>query len=260
MTYHRSRSRLKLTLLLLGVLVLFSCHKNAPPPPAPPPPAAPPPPPPAPVISLRATPATIDRGASTSLEWEARNAATVRIEPNVGDVAATGRRDVSPASSVTYTATATGPGGTDQAVARVTVNIPPPAPERPPDRVITPPPSVDKLFSDNVKTIYFDYDKSEIRPDQIQILQSNATWLRQNPSVRFTIEGHCDERGSQEYNLALGDHRATAVKEYLVGQGVSESRINVISYGEERPVCREENEDCYQRNRRAEFVLSTTMN
>jgi peptidoglycan-associated lipoprotein len=87
-------------------------------------------------------------------------------------------------------------------------------------------------------------------------LQSNASWLKQNPNVRFTIEGHCDDRGSQEYNLALGDRRANAVKEYLVSQGIAESRMNVISYGEDRPVCREETEDCYQRNRRAEFVLN----
>jgi peptidoglycan-associated lipoprotein len=157
---------------------------------------------------------------------------------------------------VTYSATATGPGGTASDTVRVTVNVPAPPPAEPPMRN-TPAPtsaSLDAAFSDNVKTIYFDYDKSEIRSDQMQQLQSNASWLRQNPSVRFTIEGHCDERGSQEYNLALGDHRANAVKEYLVGQGIAESRMNVISYGEERPTCREESDRCMQDNRRAQFV------
>ena len=87
-------------------------------------------------------------------------------------------------------------------------------------------------------------------------LQANANWLKQNPNVHFTIEGHCDDRGSQEYNLALGDRRANSVKEFLVSQGVPEANMKVISYGEERPVCREEAEDCYQHNRRAEFVLN----
>jgi peptidoglycan-associated lipoprotein len=135
------------------------------------------------------------------------------------------------------------------------VNAAPPPPAQPqPPR--TPDANIQQLFSSNVQTIYFDYDKSEIRADQMSRLQSNASWLKQNPNVRFTIEGHCDDRGSQEYNLALGDRRANAVKEYLVSQGIAERRMNVISYGEDRPVCREETEDCYQRNRRAEFVLN----
>ena len=258
MTTHANRSRAGLIILLLGTLLFTSCHRkatvtNTPPPPAPPAPA--PPPPPSPAISLRANPATIDRGASTTLQWEARNAATVRIEPGVGEVSATGSRDVTPASSVTYTATAIGPGGTATDTARVTVNIPPPPPAQPPRPIATTPsPSIDELFNSNVQTIYFDYDKSDIRADQVSRLQGNAAWLKQNTNVRFTIEGHCDERGSQEYNLALGDRRANAVKEFLISQGIPETRMNVVSYGEERPVCSEQTEDCYQRNRRAQFV------
>ena len=260
MTFRRFRSHIQVKLLLLGALALFACHKrttSAPPAPPPPPVSTPAVVTPAPVITFRANPAAIDRGATATLEWQARNASTVRIEPNVGEVATNGTRQVSPASSVTYTATANGPGGTDQAVARITVNIPAPPREQPvPPRTNTANPRVEDLFRDNIQTIYFDYDKAEIRPDQIQRLQSNASWMKQNPNVRIVVEGHCDERGSQEYNLALGDHRANAVKEYLVSQGVGESRINTISYGEERPVCRDENEDCYQKNRRAEFVLN----
>jgi len=244
-------------LIVLAALFVFSCSKKTVSAPTPPPPTAPPPAEPSPQISLRATPATIDRGASTTLEWEARNAATVRIEPTIGDVSTNGRRDVSPTSSVTYTATATGPGGTDQAVARVTVNIPAaPPPSNPPPRVEAVGPSAADMFNQNVQTIYFDYDKAEIRPDQIQRLQANATWLRQNPNVRFTVQGHCDDRGSQEYNLALGDHRANAIKDFLVSQGINASRFNIISYGEERPVCRDETDDCLQKNRRGEFVLN----
>jgi peptidoglycan-associated lipoprotein len=249
------RFRLSTALLFLGAMLLTSCHKKAAPPPPPPPqqPAAPPAA--APTITLRANPGTIDRGASTTLQWTAQNAATVRIEPGLGDVNATGNRQVNPTSSVTYTATATGPGGTASDTARVTVNIPPAPPAAEPVRT-TPNVDIQQLFSSNVQTIYFDYDKSEIRPDQMARLQSNANWLKQNRNVRFTIEGHCDDRGSQEYNLALGDRRANAVKEFLVSQGVPDANMKVISYGEERPVCREETEDCYQRNRRAEFVLN----
>jgi peptidoglycan-associated lipoprotein len=160
---------------------------------------------------------------------------------------------VNPASSVSYQATATGPGGTATDVARVTVNIPPapPAnttPNKPP--VVTSNP----VFDRDVRDVLFDYDQSEIRPDMLSVLQSNTTWLRMNPNVRFTIEGHCDDRGSEEYNLGLGDRRANAVKEYLVSQGIPANRINTVSYGEERPVCRDETEECYARNRRAHFT------
>jgi peptidoglycan-associated lipoprotein len=242
------------TALMVGALLLTSCHKKtvAPPQPPPPPPAAPPAP--APTITLRANPGTITSGSPTTLQWTAQNATGVRIEPGLGDVNASGNRQVSPTSSVTYTATATGPGGTASDTARVTVNAAPPPPPAPPPSA--PNVSIDQLFSQNVQTVYFDYDKSEIRPDQMSRLQSNARWLKQNPTVRFTIEGHCDERGSQEYNLALGDRRANAVREFLISQGIPEANMKVISYGEERPVCREETEDCFQRNRRAEFVLN----
>jgi peptidoglycan-associated lipoprotein len=251
-----TRFKLSGALLVLGALLFTSCHKNVSAPPPPPPPATPATPaPPAPTITLRANPGTIDRGGSTTLQWTAQNAATVRIEPGVGEVNASGNRQVSPTSSVTYTATATGPGGTASDTARITVNAAAAAETAPPIRN-TAAPDVQQLFSSNVQTIYFDYDKSEIRPDQMARLQANASWLKQNPGVHFTIEGHCDERGSQEYNLALGDRRANAIKDYLISQGIPENNMKVISYGEERPVCSEQSEDCYQRNRRAEFVLN----
>lgn len=257
MTLFR-RKDVVLLLLIVSVLMTASCRKRvaAAPPPAPPP-VAPPPPAPAPAITLRAQPATIERGQSSTLQWEARNAATVQIDPEVGQVAVMGNRQVNPTSSVTYTARATGPGGTATDNVRVTVNVPPappppppPAPPKPPDKTI------ETLFRENVQEVYFDYDKADIRPDQVGKLQNNATWLKQNAGVRFTLEGHCDERGSEEYNLGLGDRRANAVKEFLLSQGLAASRINTVSYGEERPVCREQNEDCYQRNRRAAFTMN----
>jgi len=243
----------------LSMLLIVACHKKVAPPPAAvvtPPPPAPPPPPPAPTITLRATPTTINRGQPTTLNWEARNAATVRIEPGLGDVQATGNRSVNPASSVTYQATAMGPGGTATDTARITVNVPPPPPPPPPAPPRPPDVSIDELFRRNVKEIYFDFDKADIKPDQVSVLQSNATWLKSNPgnNVRFTIEGHCDERGSAEYNIGLGDRRANATKEFLISQGVAANRINTVSYGKERPVCRDASEQCYGMNRRAAFT------
>lgn len=247
----------RLTVLFMIVLSVFavSCRRQvpAPPPVAAPPPA--PPPPPAPTITLRADRTTIDRGQNLTLTWEVRNAATVRIEPGLGDVNVNGgNQQVTPPSSVTYTATATGPGGSASDVARITVNIPAPPPVV--ETRVTPPPtvSIDQLFSDNMRPILFDYDQSDIRSDQIAQLQSNANFLRQQPNVRFTIEGHADERGSQEYNIGLGDRRANAVKQYLVSQGIPDNRMNVVSFGEERPDCRDTSEACYARNRRAAFA------
>jgi peptidoglycan-associated lipoprotein len=252
MTTIRHGSRVGL-LILIGALCFTACKKNTPVTTSPPPPVAAPPPP-SPTITLRANPGTIERGQSVTLQWEATNAASVRIEPGIGDISGPScNRTVSPVASVTYTATASGPGGTAVDNARVTVNVPPPPPEAP-DRSRTPDPTMDELFKGNVQPIFFDYDKADIRTDQVSRLQSNAAWFKQNPSVRFTIEGHCDERGSQEYNLALGDQRATAVKQFLISQGISESRMSVISYGEERPECRDTSEDCMQRNRRAGFM------
>ena len=243
--------------LIILALLALGCHKNvAAPPPVP---AAvtptPTPPPPAPTITLRAQPGTIDRGASATLQWEARNAATVTITPEVGGVPLTGNRSVSPASSVTYQASATGPGGTAVDTARVTVNVPVVPPPR--TEPVRPPPTdltTDELLRRNVKDIFFDYDKADIKPDQVSVLQSDADWLKANPNVRFRIEGHCDERGSEEYNLGLGDRRANRIKEFLLSQGVPSSRMSTVSYGEERPICREQTEPCYAMNRRAHFA------
>jgi peptidoglycan-associated lipoprotein len=205
---------------------------------------------------LTAAPETVERGQPVTLNWQAQNAANVQIEPGVGQVAANGNRQVNPTSSVTYTATATGPGGTATDTARVTVNVPPPPTPKPPPPPRPPDVSISDLWRQNIRDVLFDYDKSDIRPDQVSVLQGNAAFLRKYGQVRFTLEGHADERGSQEYNLGLGDRRANAVREFLASNGVDGSRINVVSYGEERPQCREQNEDCYQRNRRAAFVMN----
>jgi peptidoglycan-associated lipoprotein len=103
--------------------------------------------------------------------------------------------------------------------------------------------------------IYFDFDKYDIRPDAKPILQSVADWLIKNKSSELLIEGHCDERGTNEYNLALGDRRARTTRDYLVSLGVASGRIDIISYGEEKPLCAEKTEECWQKNRRAHFIV-----
>jgi peptidoglycan-associated lipoprotein len=106
-----------------------------------------------------------------------------------------------------------------------------------------------------LKEVYFDFDKYEIRPEGAKTLDANAAWLKSNGSNLVLIEGHCDERGTNEYNLALGERRAKATMNYLVSQGIQANRITIISYGEERPVCTEKTEACWAKNRRANFLV-----
>jgi peptidoglycan-associated lipoprotein len=105
-----------------------------------------------------------------------------------------------------------------------------------------------------VRDALFDFNKADIRPDAREALGKTAEFLRNYPQVRVTIEGHCDERGSTEYNLALGDRRANAAKQYLVSLGISADRMTTVSFGKEKPACGEHNEQCWQQNRRAHFV------
>jgi peptidoglycan-associated lipoprotein len=107
----------------------------------------------------------------------------------------------------------------------------------------------------NLRDVFFDFDKYDIRPEDAKTLDANAGWLKSNPDQLVLIEGHCDERGTNEYNLALGERRAKAAMNYLVSQGVQASRITIISYGEERPTCTDKNEGCWAKNRRAHFLV-----
>ena len=250
---RKNRFRQLFLLSVLGfVFALGACHKKAV---APAPPAEAPPPaaPPSPIVTLTAEPATIESGQSVTLSWASQNATEVTISPEVGKVQATGSTTVSPTGSTTYVATATGPGGSTTASARVTVTAP--APAAAPRPAAKPKVSVEDLFSSQIEDAYFDYDKSDIRPDAQKALTADAEVLKANPDIVFTIEGHCDERGSEEYNLGLGDRRATAAKNFLVNLGVTPNRIFTISYGKDRPFCTEHTEECWQQNRRAHMVF-----
>jgi len=188
----------------------------------------------------------IQQGQSTELTWQTSNASEITIA-GLGTLPASGSRMVSPSQSTTYTLVAKGPGGTKDVSARVTVSAP--------IAKATPSPTDEELFSKNVKDVFFDYDKSAIRPDQTPTVQNDAVFLSQHPNIKVLIEGHCDDRGSEEYNIALGTNRAESVKQALVQQGISAERVKTISYGKEKPFCTQDNEQCWQQNRVDHFVF-----
>lgn len=106
-----------------------------------------------------------------------------------------------------------------------------------------------------LQDVHFDYDRYDLRTEDRAVLQQNANWLKEHANAKVEIEGHCDNRGTVEYNLALGAKRAKSVKDYLVSLGIAADRLSTISYGEELPLCREDNEECWSRNRRAHSVV-----
>jgi peptidoglycan-associated lipoprotein len=214
------------------------------PPPAPPPRAA------FPTVTISASSTFVHTGDSITLNWTSTNATQVEISAGIGQVAPEGSTKVTPAASTTYAVTASGPGGTANASVRVTVSAsapaqPPPAPE-----------SLEELFRANVFDAFFDFNEADIRPDGREALSKTAEFLRTHPEVHVSIEGHCDDRGSTEYNLGLGDRRATAAKNFMVSLGVPAASMETISYGKERPFCTQETEECWQQNRRAHFVMA----
>jgi len=241
------RSVLVFGLIALGAIV-SGCHKQvAATPPAP----APAPPPAQPTVTLNASPASVNPGQTVTLSWTSTNATDLDIQPGVGKVAPQGQTPVNPTASTTYTITATGAGGSATATAHVDVNAPAPAPIQAPAQ-----PNLSQLFAQNVQDAFFDLDKSDLRDDARAALTKDAEFLRSYPQVHVSIEGHCDERGSTEYNLGLGQRRAEAAKNYLISLGISADRMETTSWGKERPVCMDHNEECWQRNRRAHFVLA----
>jgi peptidoglycan-associated lipoprotein len=241
------QNKLKWTLIVLAlavVVVAGGCKKKSvPPTPPPPPPAA------QPKATLSVSPESVNRGGAATLTWSTQDATDVKIE-GIGGVQPSGSQAVSPSNSTTYRLTATGPGGSTDATARLTVVEPPP----PPPVAVQENTSEEQLFAQSVKDIYFDYDRYDLRAEDKAAIDANAAFLKAHPSIRFTIEGHCDERGSTDYNLALGDNRANSARSALVNAGIPASQIKVISFGKEKPFCSESNESCWQQNRRAHFV------
>ncbi len=203
---------------------------------------------PAPSAMLTATPTVISAGDQVLLSWRTTDATSVSID-GIGDVPTVGVKTVTPTQATTYHLVARGEGGTADASASVTVNSPP--------AVVVPSNSMSAAeeFKASVRDIFFDYDTDAIRPEAQATLSANASFLASHPEVKIVIGGYCDERGSDEYNLALGQRRAESTKNAMVTAGISASRIRVISYGKEKPFCSESNEACWQQNRRAGFSM-----
>jgi peptidoglycan-associated lipoprotein len=243
----RTNSRALFSTLLMIAALGAACSKKpvaqAPPPP---PPAAEPPA--RPTVTLQASPTFIQKGQSTKLTWSSTNATSLTLSPEIGAVTAEGNQTVSPQDAITYTITATGPGGSADASVHISVSVPPPP-------VVTHEPSMQELFDQGVKDAYFDYDKADIRADARDALSQTAQFLKANPQMKVVVQGHCDERGSTEYNLALGDRRAAAAKQFLVSLGITADRLETVSYGKERPFCSAATEECYTQNRRAHFAM-----
>ncbi len=215
--------------------------------------------PPQPTITLKAEPSAIDLGRNTMLRWQANNASTVTIS-GLGEVPASGQREVSPRVSTTYTATAIGEGGNATASTRVTVTDPappPPAPEKPKP---APEPPIAEQFRNQVRPVFFDYNKTDILPEGKEQLRRIADWLNleRNRQIVFRVEGYCDPRGTSEYNLGLGDRRSRAVKDFLISLGVDDSRIEIVSFGNEKAAGTDEGAasapPSWAHDRRAELI------
>jgi len=205
----------------------------------------------APTATITADPLAIDLGQSVVLNWRSQNATSVTID-GIGDVNLNGTQTVSPSNSTNFHLTAKGDGGTAEANVRVTVRVPV-APTAPAPAVADM--GSEAAFHQNVKDIFFDYDSYDLRPDAATSVAAAAAYLAAHPSIKVVIGGYCDDRGSAEYNLALGENRANAARTALVSAGVPASRLRVISYGKEKQFCTEEDESCWQQNRRAQFSL-----
>ena len=202
----------------------------------------------APTAQFSASPTQIAAGDQVQLSWHTTEATTVSID-GIGDVPTSGVKTVTPSVSITYHLVAKGDGGSAEATARVIVSAPPAV------EVPTTTMSAEEAFKASVQDIFFDYDTDDIRADAQATLSKDASYLASHPDVKVVIGGYCDDRGSNEYNLALGQKRADSAKNALITAGVAASRIRVISYGKEKPFCSESTEECWQLNRRDGFTI-----
>jgi len=250
-----NRSAIPLVLLAATLTLLSGCHKNssAPPPSSMGPTTAPEVTISAPTATLTADPLAIDVGQSVVLNWRSTNATSVTID-GLGQLSANGTQTVSPATSTNFHMTAKGDGGTTEANVRVTVRVPIP-PTAAADDTTAGNMGSEAEFKQNVQDAFFDYDSYELRADAQAATIKAAAYLVARPDIRIVIGGYCDDRGSAEFNLALGENRANAARVALINAGVAPARIRVVSFGKEKQFCTDETESCWQQNRRAQFSL-----
>ena len=235
-------------IIIFALAFAGGCKKKVPVAAAPPPPQAPvvePAKPSPPTIAVFMTdPSRIERGQTAELRWQVRDATQIEINQGIGTVAASGRRQI-------------GPGESTSANATLSVTMPPPPPlPQPPTPAAKP--TITERLATEVDDAFFDCDRSDLREDARAAITKDASALKlildDFPGARVIIEGHCDERGSAEYNIGLGDRRASSAMDFLTQLGVSGERLLKISYGKERLQCTDSNETCWQKNRRVHFV------
>lgn len=249
------RSRLVgLGLLVAAICVAGACHKRIPAAvtPAPAPPAAPPPAPGPPTCELTAVPGSVTMGQSVTLSWSTNNATTLDLRPGLGPQQAEGSTSVTPSESTTYTMALTGESGTGQCQARVTVT-----PSTPPSASVSESNigAAAATTSSPLEDAFFGFNMSNIDSSAETALTHDAAYLKSHPEAKIRIGGYCDQRGSEEYNLGLGQRRADAAKSFLVNSGVPADNIATVSYGKDQPFCTESTDACYQQNRRAHLVI-----
>jgi len=251
----RTRSVRAALILTFAMVAIAGCGKKA----APVNPASTAPtetaPPPAPTATLTADPLAIDLGQSVVLNWRTTNATSASID-GIGPVNVNGTQTVSPSTSTNFHLAVKGDGGATEANVRVTVRVPV-APTVPAESAATESPAMgsEEAFHQNVADIFFDYDSYTLRPEGQSAATKASSYLVSHPDIKIVIGGYCDDRGSAEYNLALGENRAKAAQTALVDAGVAASRIRIVSYGKEKQFCTEDTEECWQQNRRAQFSL-----
>lgn len=209
----------------------------------------------APTATLAADPVAIDLGQSVVLNWRTTDATDVSID-GIGAVNPNGTQTVTPSNSTNFHLVAKGDAGSAEANVRVTVRVPQaPTSDTGSSTNLSGDMGTDAAFHAAVKDVFFDYDSYDLRPDATENAAQAAAYLTQHPAIKVIVGGYCDERGSAEYNLALGENRANAARQALVNAGVPANRIRVVSFGKEKQFCTEADESCYKQNRRAQFNL-----
>ena len=234
----------------IALLAVTGCHKKT---------AAPPPSAMAPdntgnppTATITADPQAIDLGQSVVLNWRTTGATSASID-GIGQVPINGTQTVSPSNSTNFHLSATGDGGATDANVRVTVRVP--QTPNTPDTNGNGDMGSDAAFHAAVQDLFFDYDSYDLRPDAQTSVSQAASYLTQHPAIKVLVAGYCDDRGSAEYNITLGENRADSAKKALIAAGVAPDRIRTISYGKEKQFCTEETESCWQQNRRDQFSI-----
>jgi outer membrane protein OmpA-like peptidoglycan-associated protein len=212
-----------------------------------------------PVLNFSASPAEVSPGQCSTLTWTSTNVKTAKIDQGVGDVAASGSKQVCPADTTQYLMTATGTGGTVTEEATVTVKAPappPPPPPTPPPPVMAPPPApAPKVIDRLTIRVNFDTAKSTIRKEDVADLDKAVAFVKKYPDSKVSVVGHTDSRGSEKYNQKLSQQRADAVKKYLVDKGEKADRITATGKGEAEPIADNKTKEGQFQNRRVEVLI-----